>query len=388
MTNNRPVRVLALSPIPEEGAGCRFRVAQYVPYLRTAGFDVTISSFYTPEFFRIVYQPGRHVLKAATSLQLAARRVTELFTVGRYDLVLLYREAIPFGPPIVERLIAARGIPIVYDFDDAIFLPNVSEANKAFAFLKNPSRVARVLRLSRAVIAGNDYLGDYARRHNPAVTVIPTAVDTTRFVPREPAASFSGSRSGLQAGRRDPIVGWIGSPTTYPYLQSLSDVLRQVATRHSFTLKVSGAGQPVRMPGVDVREVPWKLADEVSLFNTCDIGVYPLADDDWSRGKCGFKAIQCMACGVPVVAAAVGVNREIISDGANGFLASTPAEWVDKLGRLLSDPDLRERMAAAGRRTIEERYSLKVTAPQVAGVLSAAVGRAVAHSRAAAEGRI
>jgi glycosyltransferase involved in cell wall biosynthesis len=163
--------------------------------------------------------------------------------------------------------------------------------------------------------------------------------------------------------------------------------LREVAARHPFTLKVSGAGQPVHMPGVKLQEVPWTLADEVTLFNTCDIGVYPLTDDDWSRGKCGFKAIQCMACGVPVVAAAVGVNREIIVDGVNSFLASTPGEWVEKLGRLLSDAALRHRMADAGRKTIEERYSLRVTAPRVAAVLSAAVGRELASSAAAAEGR-
>jgi glycosyltransferase involved in cell wall biosynthesis len=371
------VKVLALSPIPEEGAGCRFRVAQYVPYLRDAGFDITISSFYTPEFFRVVYQPGRHVRKAATILSLAARRATELLSLGRYDLVLLYREAIPFGPPVIESMIAARGIPIVYDFDDAIFLPNVSDANKAFAFLKDPSRVARVLRLCRHVIAGNEYLGDYARRHNPAVTVIPTAVDTSRFVPRTTAPTRPAD---------ELIVGWIGSPTTYAYLQLLGDVLREVASRHPFTLRVSGAGQPVRFPGVHVQEVPWTLADEVSLFNTCDIGVYPLTDDDWSKGKCGFKAIQCMACGVPVVAAAVGVNREIIVDGVNSFLASTPREWVEKMIRLLSDSSLRARLATAGRRTIEERYSLQVTAPQLVAVLSRVAGQVTAPTALTAQG--
>jgi glycosyltransferase involved in cell wall biosynthesis len=370
--------VLALSPIPEEGAGCRFRIAQYVPYLREVGFEVTIRSFYTPEFFRIVYQPGRHLSKASAFLRLTMKRLRETLSVGQYDLVLLYREAIPFGPPVLESLIAARGVPVVYDFDDAIFLPNVSEANKAFAFLKNPSRVARVLSLSRRVIAGNDYLAAYARRHNAAVTVIPTAVDTTRFVPRAATDDTT---------PRELVVGWIGSPTTYPYLQGLSSVLRDVSARHPFVLKVSGAGQPVRMPGVNVQETPWSLASEVALFNTCDIGVYPLTDDEWSKGKCGFKAIQCMACGVPVVAAAVGVNREIIDDGVNGFLASTHAEWVDKLGRLLADPALRARIAAAGRRTIEDRYSLHVTAPQVAAVLRAALGETTAQRTMTVEGR-
>jgi glycosyltransferase involved in cell wall biosynthesis len=363
VSERAPIRVLALSPIPEEGAGCRFRVAQYVPYLREAGFDVTISPFYTREFFKLVYKPGHHLRKAVTFLGLAVRRAVEMLRVNQYDLVLLYREAIPLGPPVIEGLIARAGIPIVYDFDDAIFLPAVSEANKAFGFLKRPGRVADVLRLSTRVMVGNEFLAAYARRHSRAVTVIPTAVDTTRFVPRSDPTPMG----------RDPIVGWIGSPTTFPYLEELAPVLRDVAERHAFTLKVSGAGKPVRFPGVNVQEVPWSMADEVALFNTCDAGVYPLTDDEWSKGKCGFKAIQCMACGVPVVAAAVGVNREIIVDGVNGFLASTPAEWVDKLGRLLSDAALRARMARAGRMTIEERYSLRVTAPQVAAALTAAL---------------
>ena len=364
MSADRPVKVLALSPIPEDGAGCRFRIAQYLPSLRAAGFDVTISSFYTPEFFRLVYRPGHYAKKAAAFLALAARRVRELFAVGGYDLVFLYREAVPLGPPIVERLVASRGIPIIYDFDDAIFLPNVSEANRVIAFLKDPARVAAILRRSRRVVVGNEFLASYARAHNSAVTVIPTVVDTERFVP-------SAHKSSADTGTL--VVGWIGSPTTFVYLEGLSDVLREVAERHPFTLRVSGAGRPVQLAGLDVEDAPWALRDEVRLFNTCDIGVYPLTDDDWSRGKCGFKAIQFMACGVPVVAAAVGVNNEIIEDGVNGFLASTRGEWVDKLTRLLTEPALRARFAVAGRRTIEERYSLRVRAPELIKVFRSAL---------------
>ena len=364
MTSPPRIRVLALSPIPEEGAGCRFRIAQYIPYLRDAGFDVTISAFYTPEFFRLVYKPGNYLRKALSFLRLAVRRFRELNDLDSYDLVFLYREAIPLGPPLIERAIARRGKPIVLDFDDAIFMSNVSEANRAIGFLKNPGRVAEVVRLSTRVVVGNEFLASYARHHNDQVTVIPTALDTDRFVPRLEAPAQP---------ERELVVGWIGSPTTFPYLQDLAGVLAQVAGQHRFRLKVSGAGQPVHFPGVAVDEVPWSLANEVSLFNTCDIGVYPLKDDEWSKGKCGFKAIQCMACGVPVVAAEVGVNREIITDGVDSFLASTPAEWIEKLGRLLSDPELRARMAAAGRRTIEDRYSLQVTAPRLAQILREAV---------------
>ena len=357
------VKVLALSPIPEEGAGCRFRVTQYIPSLRRAGFDVTVSPFYSREYFSFVYGPGDYLRKAVGFLALTWRRVRELFSIRQYDLVLLYREAIPIGPPLVERVIRRLGIPIVYDFDDAIFLPAVSDANKAFSFLKSPKRASKILKISQQVSVGNEFLATYARRFNPNVTVIPTAVDTNRFVPRPDAGAAEGRRL---------VVGWIGSPTTFQYLEGLQEVLAVVAAQHPFTLKVSGAGRPVNFPGVDVQEVPWSMADEVTLFNTCDIGVYPLTDDDWARGKCGFKAIQCMACGVPVVAAAVGVNREIITHGVDGMLASTPREWIDHLSRLLTDADLRRRMAIAGRRTIQARYSLDVTAPQLAGVLRAA----------------
>lgn len=356
--------MLAISPIPEEGAGCRFRIAQFVPYLRDAGFDVTISPFYSTEFFRLVYVPGHTFRKVMMFIGLVGRRILELFTLRRYDLVFLYREAIPIGPPIIERLIHGLGVPMVHDFDDAIFLASVSEANRSLAFLKDPGRVATVLRLCRRATVGNEFLARYARHYNDAVTVIPTVVDTTRFKPRE-----------YQSEHPIPIVGWIGSPTTYQYLERLGDVLREVAASHQFILRISGAGRPVVMPGVNVEEVPWSLDAEVGLFNGLDIGVYPVADDDWSRGKCGFKAIQCMASGVPVVASAVGVNCEIITDGVDSFLASNHDEWVDKLSRLLTDQALRARLAAAGRETIEARYSLPVAAPRLAAELRASLER-------------
>jgi glycosyltransferase involved in cell wall biosynthesis len=235
----------------------------------------------------------------------------------------------------------------------------VSDANRFIVSLKWARKVPDILRLSTSVIAGNDLLAAFARRYNSSVVTIPTCVDTDKFIPR---ADPGGSRGPL-------VVGWIGSPTTASYLSLLRAVFRNVQAVAPFELKVSGAASDLAFDGVPVRNVPWSLAGEVSLFNTCDIGVYPLTDDEWSKGKCGFKAIEFMACGVPVVAAAVGVNREIIEDGVNGFLASTPEEWAAKLRRLFDDPDLRRRMGAAGRRTIQERYSIQINAPRIADVL-------------------
>jgi glycosyltransferase involved in cell wall biosynthesis len=361
--SDKTIRVLALSPIPEEGAGCRFRIAQFIPHLESVGVHVTLRSLYTPEFFRLVYKRGHYVRKSLTFAQLVLKRLNSLRDVSRFDVIYIYREIFPIGPAFVEQWLARRQRPpIVFDFDDAIFLPSVSDANRVIGALKQPSKVSAIIRGSAHVIAGNDYLADYARTFNDAVTMLPTCVDTSRFVPlpHAPAADGSG---------RIPVIGWIGSPTTSLYIRQLAPVLRQVGEHHRFVLRVSGAGEPLAIDGVVTEEAPWTLADEVRLFNSCDVGVYPLADDEWSKGKCGFKAIEFMACGVPVVAAAVGVNREIIEDGVNGFLASSDAEWVDKIGRLLRDAELRRRFAAAGRRTVEQRYSLHQNAPRLAAAI-------------------
>ena len=355
-----PVRLLIFSPIPEEGASARFRVYQYLPALEQDGFEVTVSSFCTPELFRILYDRGHVARKLALGLRQVLQQCRALTRASRYDLVLVHREVLPIGPPVIERILArSRHVPLVYDFDDAIYLSNVSDANRLMARLKVPRKVPAVIRESSLVIAGNNYLAAYARRYNSAVTVVPTCVDTKVFRPRPETARSS----------EPPVVGWIGSPTTRRYLLELGPTLARVAASDRFRLLVSGAGAAVTLDRVPVSNVPWSLRDEAPLFSGCDIGIYPLPDSEWTRGKCGFKAIQFMACGVPVVASAVGVNREIVEDGVNGFLASTPTEWEDKLGRLLSDPALRSRLGRAGRETVEARYSLATHAPTLTKTL-------------------
>ena len=363
--------MLALSPVPEEGAGCRFRIAQYLPYLEAAGIEVTLSPFYTTEFFRLVYQSGRSLQKAALFLERAIDRAYTLAERGRYDIIFIYREAFPIGPAAIEAVLARTPrAAVVYDFDDAIYLPNTSEANRAIAVLKWPSKVRSIIRRSHTVIAGNQYLAEYARRYSRHVRVIPTVVDTSVFIPRLRPDDDE------RASARLPIVGWIGTPTTAPYLRGITAVLQAVARTHPFVLRVGGAGGDVDIPGVTVENVRWTLDSEVSLFNTCDIGIYPLPDDEWARGKCGFKAIQFMACEVPVVASPVGVNRDIIHDGADGFLAAGPGDWTQKLTRLIAEPALRRALGEAGRRTVDERYSLRATAPTLVEAVTDAVERA------------
>jgi glycosyltransferase involved in cell wall biosynthesis len=364
--SEKPFRLLALSPIPLEGAGCRFRIMQYVPALERAGFSVTVAPFFDPAFFDLVYRRGHYAGKLAGFVRQSLERVKLLLSRDHYDAVFVYREAYPFGPPLLEALFAhANRRPLVYDFDDAVFLRNTSEANRFVSGLKYPQKIPSIIRHSALVLAGNEYLANYAREYNSSVAVMPTCVDTSVFVPR-PSPRPAGSPL---------VVGWIGTPTTATYLKALGPSLVRLAARHPFELRVSGSGDPLEFDGVRTTNERWSLAREVELFNTCDIGVYPLKDDEWAKGKCGFKAIQFMACGVPVVAAAVGVNKEIIEDGVNGFLAATEQEWDDKVGRLLTDADLRRRLGDAGRKTIEERYSLAVHAPRLASLLRDLVSR-------------
>jgi glycosyltransferase involved in cell wall biosynthesis len=363
------VRALALSPVPYEGAGCRYRIAQYIPHLAAQGIDLEIAPFFDREFFELVYQPGHTARKALLFLRQAIGRLRTVLQHSRYDLVVIYREALPVGPPIVEAMLAAAKVPLVYDFDDAVFLSNTSEANRWIAALKNPHKTGAIIRRCDQVIAGNEFLAAYARRFNPSVHVIPTSIDVDLFVPR------AESRPDPTPSSAPLTVGWIGTPTTASYLIPLAPVLRGLAAEHAFEFHVAGSTAAMAFDGVPTRNLQWSLDREVELFNQCDIGVYPLPDDDWARGKCGFKAIQFMSCGVPVVASAVGVNREIVQDGVNGFLASTPGEWRQKLSALMGDGELRRRMGAAGRRTIQARYSLQVNGPRVAAVIGAALAR-------------
>jgi glycosyltransferase involved in cell wall biosynthesis len=356
--------VLVLSPVPEEGASYRFRVAQYLPFLRQRGFDVTVTPFYGAEFFRIVYRRGHYLAKARFSIA-AAARVLARAVAAAPDVVLVHREAIPIGPPLVELLLGRlKRRPLVFDFDDAVFLPNASEANRVMQVLKFPRKVNTIMRASVAVTAGNDYLAAYASDYNASVRVVPTVVDTHRWAPAPERKTWT----------RAPRIGWIGTPSTTRYLAGLGSVLEELAASQRFILRVAGTDSPVAVRGVEVEELPWSLDHEVELFGGCDIGVYPLEDDAWARGKCGLKAIQFMACGIPVVASAVGVNRAIIQDGINGFLARSRHEWLEKLGWLLTDPALCDKLGRAGRETVVERYSLETQAPVLAGVLESAVG--------------
>lgn len=243
------------------------------------------------------------------------------------------------------------GKKIIYDFDDAIFLPNVSDSNKLVEALKDTTKIEKIIKMSNCVIAGNNFLKDYALRFNENVSVLPTPIDTDKYMPL----------SVRKAGSRI-VIGWIGSATTLKYLDILSDVFKLLLQKYNNVdvIVIGGNWQGINSSMVICKE--WLLKSEVEDLQSFDIGIMPLKDDDWSKGKCAFKIIEYMSIGIPVVASAVGMNSEIIRDGDNGFLAINNDEWVRKLSLLIDNAELRLSIGQAGRKTVEEKYSLKVNA--------------------------
>ena len=346
------MRIVAIATHGEAGPSTRFRVLQWEPWLRQWGFSLSLRAFFSAEMTIALYQPGRPVAKALEILAGSARRLATLASLSKEaDIVLVHREVFPLGQRPLWKALEQFPGPIIYDYDDAMFLPQRA-GRGMLGWMEQVQTPKAVMRLSEVVLAGNQFLADYASAYARRVVVLPTCIDTTRFVPRP--------REGDDD--KKPVVGWIGSYTAAKYLHGLVDVLSAVARVVPFHLYVVGCDPLPPIKGVTIEHAEWTLSREVEDFQRCDVGLYPLWDDAWAKGKCAFKAIQCMACGVPVVASSVGVNRELIQDGVNGFLATTKDEWTEKLRRVLMDASLRHRMGVVGRHTIETRYALPVHA--------------------------
>jgi glycosyltransferase involved in cell wall biosynthesis len=352
------MRVLAWVPYPLGVAPSqRYRIEQWSPYLRELGIEVTFQPFATPALSRMLYERGRWAAKAAEMSRGMGRRFWEAWQAKNYDAVFIQRESSLVGPAWSERLLRTRQPAIVYDFDDAIYLPYVSPTNRYLSYLKFPWKTRALCRLAAAVVAGNDHLAAYASRYNDRVFVVPSTVSLREYQERP-----------IPAADRIPVVGWTGSHSSAAYLSVVREALQELRRRRLFRVLLIGV-EHFDIPGVEVECRAWSSASEVRDLWDMDVGIMPLPDEPWARGKCGMKAIQYMGIGIPAVVSPVGANREIVTDGVTGFHAATTEEWVEKLDRLLADPELARRLGRAARDSVRTLYSAEAQAPRVAEIL-------------------
>ncbi|WP_417522038.1 glycosyltransferase family 4 protein [Marinobacter sp.] len=354
------MKVLLLSKYPRMGASSRLRSLQYLPALADEGIEVTVSSLFDDEYLRELYEKGRRSKVRSAILYL--KRLAVLLTVFRYDVVWIEKEIFPYFPAIFERLLSLVGVKYVVDYDDAIF-HNYDLAGNRWIRTLLGRKIDTVMSHAVCVIAGNDYLADRARTAGAKrVEVIPTVVDHTRY--------FQAAHSGVE----QLVIGWIGSPSTQGYVVDIQDALRAVFDKTGARLMLVGATNDItdELAGIPVEVVAWSEELEAEYIAKMDVGIMPLVGGPWEKGKCGYKLIQYMASGVPVVASPVGVNVEIVDGCGCGRLAQSTDEWAASLMDVLTDHKVRGEFGCAGRQAVENRYSLQRQAPVLAAILKSA----------------
>ena len=347
-------RVLGLSLYGPQAASHRVRLSQFKPGLATSGIDLQIQSLLDNAYLQRSFGGRRPSLRSL--LVAYGHRLHALRQAHRFDLAIAYGDLLPYVPGWLERQLLQ--IPFVYDCDDAFFLKYRSGRLRLLQPLLG-AKADRLMAAAVAVTAGNAGLAAYASRFNTSVSVLPSVVDTDQFRPADP--SLAGPLG------RFFTVGWIGSPSTAPYLQLLIEPLQQLARERPVRLLVVGGPAPA-IAGVEVIEQPWTLEQEVPLIQQFDVGVMPLPDTPWTRGKCAYKLIQCMACGVPVLASPVGANVDAVPPGC-GLLADSSHQWLAAFRQLAADPALRHRLGVAARQWVEQHYSLRIALPMLTGVI-------------------
>lgn len=340
-------RILFVHPYPGGMAPSqRFRFEQYYNILEENGFQVRTAAFYSIAAWRILYLPGHFISKFFHVLAGYIKRFMLIFRIPVYDFVFIHREITPAGPPVIEWIISrVLRKKIIYDFDDAIWLPDKREESAMRGKIKNRSKFKTICKLSHRISAGNQFLADFASNYNPNVIYNPTTIDTENRHNR-----IKEHREGKT------IIGWTGSHSTMGYLNQIYPVLKELTSDSNIELLVISNQKP-DLDG-PFTFMKWDRETEIDDLLRIDIGVMPLPDDQWSQGKCGLKILQYMSLGIPPVASPVGVNKMLITNEVDGFLCSDNEEWRQQLTRLINDHLLRAETGKSGISRVRESFSV------------------------------
>ncbi|RLD61650.1 MAG: glycosyl transferase family 1 [Bacteroidetes bacterium] len=328
--------------------GQRFRFEQYLIFLSENGYKITFSNIISEKDDKLFYSKKKYFSKFIILIKSFLKRIGDVFRLSNYDAIFIYREAFMLGTTIFEKLMSLSKAKIIYDFDDAIWLNDVSDGNENLKWLKKPGKTAKIIKYSDLIFAGNKYLSDYAKQFNHNVKIIPTTIDTNYHKKRN-----------TNKRNTSICIGWTGTSTTLKHFETALPMLREIKQKYGdkiyFKLIVDF---PYSVKDLNIKATQWNLETEIEDLCEFDIGIMPLPNDKWAKGKCGFKGLQYMALEIPTIMSPVGVNTQIINDGGNGFLAETNEQWLEKLSALIESNDLREKLGKAGRQTIIKNYSV------------------------------
>ncbi len=346
-------RVVFLVPYPLQVVpGQRFRFEQYLHIMDTRGFSVTLLPFLSERANTILYTPGNYWKKITGVSTGFIKRIASLPLLMWSEYVFIFREAAPVGPPFFEWVIAKiLRKKVIYDFDDAIWLPNTTHVNRAIGWLKCHSKVGSICKWSYRVSCGNQYLANYARAFNSEVKINPTTIDTEIL--------HNPKRYPTKEETSTVVIGWTGTHSTLHYLEPLLPILELLSKKYALLRIMVIADKKPNWSLPSLQFVKWNKQTEIEDLRKIDIGLMPLSDDPWAHGKCGFKALQYLSLEIPAVVSPVGVNTVIVDHGINGFLCRTPEEWTQNLEQLIQQKDVRHAMGIRGREKVIQHYSVE-----------------------------
>ena len=337
-------RILLLAKGSRINPATRYRFLQYEPFWKSHGFEMDCKPLFDDDFYRLkrnLSGPSSYLKLINKTTHYLSRRTKDVETASDYDLVLLENQVFPYEQGGLDKRLLELNPKTILEFDDAIYL----------TFLHD-RKLRSLLKQVRRVIVGNRYLAEFARHFSEKVSIVPTVIDTDKY-PAHP-----------KPREKRTVIGWIGLPVNLPNLDIVGQALSKLAEEFPIELRVVSS-IPHVLPHVPCSFVPWSLEGESRSLHDFDIGIMPLPDNEWSRGKCGAKLLQYMAAGRPTVGTPVGVNADIIRDGETGFWATTPNDWYRALRKLVADPEQAAAMGRAGREKVERDYSLKVWGPRL-----------------------
>ena len=340
--------ILILAPhVLDRSPSQRYRFEQYLDFLNEKNISYDISHLLDLKDGYLLYGEGRHLRKILIVIKSLRKRLSDILRSKHYDFIYIHKSAFFFGL-FIEKWIRIRSKKVVYDFDDAIWVMHTNHNQGIFNRLKNPDKTSEIIALSDHVIAGNTYLAEYARKYNSNVSIIPSTINLDKYN----VSKKSNSRI---------CIGWTGSFSTIRYFNTIVPVLEKIKQKYGDTVYFKLIGEPsYRNKQLGITGIEWNSETEARDLSELDIGIMPLPATPWTRGKCAMKGIQYMALGIATVLSPVGMNKDVISDGENGFLAATEEEWLQKLSILIEDNELRKKLGEAGKETVKKKYSVQV----------------------------